>query len=83
MKGWRAGTEADGKAGARPRSILTAIRLTRHAVSIAVHMFAIAGVAASERGFAGGADFVAAAIVDGLLNRIARRDFFLGQPEKL
>jgi hypothetical protein len=35
------------------------MRLARHAVIITVHMFAIAGVAASERGLAGGADFVA------------------------
>jgi hypothetical protein len=66
----------------RGRSVAV-IRLTRHAVAIAVHMFAIAGAAASERGFAGGADFVAAFIIYGLLHRIARRDFFLGQPEKL
>jgi hypothetical protein len=46
-------------------------------------MFAIAGVAASERGFAGGADFVAAAIVDGFLHRIARRDFFLGHGREI
>ncbi len=45
-------------------------------------MFAIAGVTAGERS-PGGADFVAPAIVDGLLHGIARRDFFLGQPEKL
>jgi hypothetical protein len=46
-------------------------------------MFAIAGVAASERGFAGGADFVAAAIVDRFLHRIARGDFFLGHGREI
>lgn len=54
------------------------MRLTRHTVAIAIHMFAVAGVAAIQRGFAGGADFVAAAVMDGFLDRIARRDFFLG-----
>jgi hypothetical protein len=58
--------------------LVPVIRLTCHAVAVAVHMFAVSGVAASERGFAGGADFVAAAIVDGLLDRIPRRDFVLG-----
>jgi hypothetical protein len=63
--------------------LVPVIRLTCHAVAVAVHMFAVAGVASSERSLAGGADFVAAAIVDGSLHRFARRDFFLGQPEKL
>jgi hypothetical protein len=59
------------------------MRLTRHAVAIAVHMFAIAGAAAIEGGFAGGADFVAAFIIYGLLHRIARRDFFLGHGREI
>lgn|GEM_PF-3003225 len=59
------------------------MRLTRHAVAIAVHMLAIAGAAASERGLAGGADFVAAFIMDGLLHRIARSDFFFGHGREI
>jgi hypothetical protein len=58
--------------------LVPVIRLTCHAVAVAVHMFALAGIAAMERGFAGSADFVAAFIMDGSLHRIARRDFFLG-----
>lgn len=59
------------------------IRLARDAVSVSVHMFAIAGVAAIERILASRADFVAAAIMDGLFNRIARSDFFLGHGREI
>ena len=57
--------------------LMATIRFTSNAVAVTVHMFTVAGIAAIKRSFAGGADFVAAAIMDGLLDRIPRRHFFL------
>ncbi len=58
--------------------LIPVIRLARYTVIIAIHVFAITGVAPIERGFAGDADFAATVIMDGFLHRIVRRDFFLG-----
>ena len=57
--------------------MLSAVRLTGDAIAIAVHMFAVARIAVMKRSLASGAEFVAATIMDGLLNRIPRRHFFL------
>lgn len=48
------------------------MRLARNAVTVAIHMLAITGIAAIQRRLAGGAHFVAAAVVDRLLNCVAR-----------
>ena len=79
MKGWRGGMQADGGGGVNLFSaeLLPVIRFAGDAVAIAVHMFAVAGIAAIERSLASGADFVAAAVSDGLFDCVPRRHFFL------
>ena len=57
--------------------LLPVIRFAGDAVAVAVHMFAVAGIAAIERSLASSAYFVAAAIVDGLFDRVPRGHFFL------
>ena len=71
--------QADGEGGVdilRAR-LLPVIRFAGDAVAVAVHMFAVARIAAIERSLASGADFVAAAVVDGLLDRVLCSHFFL------
>ena len=79
MKGWRGGMQAGGGGGVDilRAQLLPVIRFAGDAVAIAVHMFAVAGIAAIERSLASGADFVAAAVMDGLFDCVPRRYFFL------
>ena len=71
--------QADGGGGVNLFSaeLLPVIRFAGDAVAIAVHMFAVAGIAAIERSLASGAHFVAAAVSDRLFDSVPRRYFFL------
>lgn len=58
--------------------LIAAIGFTRHTVAVTVEMARVAGLTCTQGCASGCADFVAAAVMNGLLHSIACRDFFLG-----
>ena len=79
MKAWRGGMQegVGGGVDILRAQLLPVIRFAGDAVAVAVHMFAVAGIAAIERSLASGADLVAAGIMDGMFDSVPRCDFFL------